>query len=180
MRSYEDNYELEYKDSKKFNTPKLNVLRYKKDLRRKQFKKKRFFLENLRKKIIIKEKKKKLVLGNLMFFIIKCRFRNFFLTATNVLGNVFIEKSCGNLNLYTKRREKTSRDTAILLGRSFAIDLRKKKIFEGNFFFKSSFRNNRVNALLYGFESLGFKIVRCGMNLVDSHNGLRLKKQKRK
>ena len=50
MRSYEDNYELEYKDSKKFNTPKLNVLRYKKDLRRKQFKKKRFFLENLRKR----------------------------------------------------------------------------------------------------------------------------------
>ena len=180
MYYYADNYELEYKDSKKFNTPKFNTLRYKKKLKWRKSKTKRFFLKNLNKKKIIKEKKKKLILKNLIFFIIKCKFRNFFLTATNVFGDVFMEKSCGNLNLYTKRREKTSRDTAIILGRAFATDLKKKGVLDGNFFFKSSFRNNRVNALLYGFESLGFRIIRCGINLVDAHNGLRLKKQKRK
>lgn len=137
-------------------------------------------ISNFKKKIGSFDPKLYLNFKNAIFLVFHLKFRNFFLTATDLYGNVICSISCGCLGLYKRRRDKTTRDAAIDLGRTFGLQLKSKGFGGVNLFFKSNFKNNRLDSILYGLEKTGFNFYKYYSPQNRSHNGLKLKKRKRK
>lgn len=124
--------------------------------------------------------KDSIIFKHIVFINIKYKYRNFFITASDLSGNVILGMSCGYLKVAKLRRERSSFDSVISLGRKFGIELLNRGIKEANMCFVGNFKTSRIDCILYGLTATGFKLRKTFPKLRKSHNGIKNCKYRRR